>query len=70
MSEENSFDGFMPMIDGVNITPSISMINTDGDLVKAHSLKIKTRDGVEYVFSIDPNDLMKLFFLIMKVVNQ
>jgi hypothetical protein len=70
MSEENSFDGFMPMIDGVNITPSISMINTDGDLIKAHSIKIATRDGVEYVFSIDPNDLMKLFFLIMKVVNQ
>lgn len=70
MSEDNVFDGFMPMIDGVNITPSISMINTDGDLVKAHSLKIKTRDGVEYIFSIDPNDLMKLFFLIMKVVNQ
>jgi hypothetical protein len=70
MSEDNVFDGFMPMIDGVNITPSISMINTDGDLIKAHSIKITTRDGVDYVFSMDTFDLMKLCFLIMKVVNQ
>jgi len=70
MSEENSFDGFMPMIDGVNLTPSISMINTEGDLIKAHSVKITTRDGVEYIFSIDTIDLMKLSFLIMKVINQ
>jgi hypothetical protein len=70
MSEENLFDGFMPMIDGVNLTPSISMINTEGDLIKAHSVKITTRDGVEYIFSIDTIDLMKLSFLIMKVINQ
>lgn len=70
MSEDNSFDGFMPMIDGVNVTPSISMINTDGDLIKAHSIKITTRDGIDYVFSMDTFDLMKLCFLIMKVVNQ
>ena len=70
MSEENSFDGFMPMIDGVNLTPSISMINTEGDLIKAHSVKITTREGVDFIFSIETNDLMRLFLLIMKVVNQ
>jgi hypothetical protein len=46
------------------------MINTEGDLIKAHSVKITTRDGVEYIFSIDTIDLMKLSFLIMKVINQ
>lgn len=51
MSEENSFDGFMPMIDGVNLTPSISMINTQGDLIKAHSVKITTREGVDFIRS-------------------
>lgn len=70
MSEDNSFDGFMPMIDGVTLTPSISMINTDGDLIKAHTIKILTKDNVEFIFSIDSSDLMRLAFLIFKVINQ
>jgi hypothetical protein len=70
MSEESSFDGFMPMIDGFNLTPSITMMNTEGELIKAHSVKITTREGVEFIFSIDTTDLMRLFFLIVKVVNQ
>ncbi len=71
MSEENnnSFSGFMPMISNINITPEISMINTDGDLLTAHTFSIIVRDGTEYVFSIDNTDLMKLCFLITKVIN-
>jgi hypothetical protein len=68
MSEE-TFSGFMPMINNINITPEISMINTDGELLKAHTFSIIVRDGTEYVFSIDTNDLMKLCFLITKVIN-
>jgi hypothetical protein len=68
MSEE-TFSGFMPMIDNVNITPEVSMINTDGELLKAHTFSIIVRDGTEYVFSINNHDLMRLCFLITKVIN-
>lgn len=71
MSEniENGFSGFMPMIKSINITPEVSMINTEGDLINAHTLGIMVGDGTEYVFSISNHDLMRLFFLITKVVN-
>jgi hypothetical protein len=68
MSEE-TFSGFMPMISNINITPEISMINTEGDLLKAHTFSIMSRDGKEYVFSISGYDLMRLYFLITKVVS-
>ncbi|MFN9111392.1 MAG: hypothetical protein ACK5XN_15115 [Bacteroidota bacterium] len=71
MSDELSdvFSGFMPMIDNINITPEVSMINTEGELLTAHTFSIIVRDGTEYVFSISNNDLMKLCFLITKVIN-
>jgi hypothetical protein len=68
MSEE-TFSGFMPMISNINITPEISMINTEGDLLKAHTFSIMSRDEKEYVFSISGYDLMRLYFLITKVVS-
>lgn len=66
---KDSFSGFMPMIGSVNITEELSMINNNGDLVSAHTFAIITRDGKEFVFSIENNDLMRLCFLIMKVLN-
>lgn len=68
MSEE-TFSGFMPMIDNINITSEMAMINTEGELLKAHTFSIMSRDGKEYVFSINNYDLMKLCFLITKVIN-
>ena len=72
MSKEtgDSFSGFMPMIDQIQITKEATMLNTEGELVKAHTFQVKTRDGSDYVFSIDNYDLMRLSFLIMKVLSQ
>jgi|GEM_PF-2117973 len=72
MSKEtgDSFSGFMPMIDQIQITKEATMLNTEGELVKAHTFNVKARDGSDYVFSIDNYDLMRLSFLIMKVLNQ
>jgi len=68
MSEEN-FSGFMPMIHQVHLTQESTMINTEGDLVNAHTLTLTTKDGKEFVFSINNYDLMRFFFLISKVVS-
>lgn len=69
MSNDESFSGFMPMIDQISITKEMTMINTEGDLINAHTLSIKTRDGLDHVFSINNVDLARLFFVIMKVMN-
>lgn len=71
MFEENqdSFSGFMPMVNQVHLTKETTMLNTEGDLVSAHTLTLKTRDGSDHVFSITNHDLMRLCFLIMKVVQ-
>ena len=66
---EDFFSGFMPMIHQVHITQEAAMINTEGDLVSAHTIKIETKDGSEHVFSISNHDLMRLCFLITKVVS-
>lgn len=66
---DKSFSGFMPMIHQIHITSESSMLNTEGDLVMAHTVTITTRDGSDHVFSIANNDLMRLFFLINKVIN-
>jgi hypothetical protein len=72
MSEEleSNFSGFMPMIDSISITEATSMLSTEGDLIKAHTVNITTRGGENYVFSIDPVDLMRLAFLVFKVAGQ
>ena len=66
---EDFFSGFMPMIHQVHITKEAAMINTEGDLVSAHTIKVQTKDGSEHVFSISNHDLMRLCFLITKVVS-
>lgn len=66
---DSGFSGFMPMIGQVNVSEPISMISTEGDLIKAHTITVTTKDGKEFVFSIDPNDLMRLTFLLLRVAG-
>jgi hypothetical protein len=69
MSEENQFSGFMPMIGQVHLTQEMPMIDTEGGLVTAHTLTLTSKDGKEFVFSISNHDLMRLSFLIHKVIS-
>lgn len=69
MSEDQSFSGFMPMINQITISQEMTMINTEGDLVSAHSMTVETRDGQKNVYSVSPIDLMKLYFLIGRVIS-
>jgi len=66
---DDIFSGFMPMIEQIHITKESPMINTEGGLLSAHTFKIQTKDGSDHVFSIANNDLMRLCFLITKVIN-
>jgi hypothetical protein len=68
MTEDNFFSGFMPMVSNVTIGQRTTMLNTEGDLVEAHSISIKVVEGTEYVFSITTENLMKLYFLIPKAL--
>jgi hypothetical protein len=43
------------------------MLSTEGELVRAHTVNIVTKNGDNYVFSMDPVDLMRLAFLVFKV---
>jgi hypothetical protein len=70
MDQEESFSGFMPMINQIALTREASMLNTEGELINAHTFTINTRDGSQHVFSIMNYDLMRLFFLINKVVSE
>jgi hypothetical protein len=71
MSEEKDqvFSGFMPMISYVNVSESATMLSTEGELVRAHTVNIVTKTGENYVFSMDPVDLMRLAFLLIKVAS-
>jgi hypothetical protein len=69
MSQENEFSGFMPMIHQINISKETPMINTEGELVTAHTFNVQTKDGSDHVFSITNYDLMRLCFLIQKVIT-
>jgi hypothetical protein len=71
MSEEKDqvFSGFMPMISYVNVSESTTMLSTEGELVRAHTVNIVTKTGDNYVFSMDQVDLMRLAFLLIKVAS-
>lgn len=66
---EFDFSGFMPAVKNIEITPPTSMITTDGGLINGHILKITFGDDTEVVFSASDDQLQKLFFLILKVIN-
>lgn len=56
------------MVSNITIGQIATMINTEGELVEAHSITVKVVDGTEYVFSITAENLMKLYFLIPKAL--
>jgi hypothetical protein len=66
---EFDFAGFMPAVKNIEITPSTSMITTEGGLINGHIFKITFGDGSQSLFSVSDEQLQKLFFLILKVVN-
>lgn len=65
MNGDGVFDGFMPAITDVTISKPTTSITSSGDLIEVHCITIKAADK-EYVFSIQPGDLQKLYFLILK----
>jgi hypothetical protein len=67
MSEDGIFDGFMPSITDISISKPTASITSNGDLLDVHCITIKTLDK-EYVFSMQPQDLHKLYFLILKAL--
>lgn len=69
MSEEiKGFSGFTPLLDQIDVSQETAMINTNGDIVNAHIITLKSKDGSEYIFSIENKDLVRLFFLINKIL--
>jgi len=69
MTEERSYSGYMPMIKQVNVSQVMEMINTEGELIHAHSLTVNTRENKDFVFSITQKDLVRLYFLLHKVLG-
>jgi hypothetical protein len=65
MSDDGVFDGFMPAISDVSISKPTPSITSNGDLLNVHCITIKAGEK-EYVFSMQPQDLQKLYFLILK----
>jgi len=68
MEKNGMFDGFMPTITDISISKPTASITSNGDLVDVHCVTIKTLER-EYVFSIAPDNLSKVFFLILKVLS-
>lgn len=68
MENSGLFDGFMPTITDVSISKPTPSITSNGDLLDVHCVTIKTLEK-EYIFSISPENLNKVFFLIMKVLS-
>ncbi len=65
-----TFAGFMPAIKNIEITPSTSMITTEGSLINGHVVKLTFGDDKEVIFSTTEDQLQKLFFLILKTINK
>lgn len=59
----------MPVIHNIDISEKLAMMNDAGDLVDAHIFSIENSSGTEYTFSISDYDLMRLFFLIGKILH-
>jgi len=68
MDESSGYSGYMPMIGQITVSTTTQMLNTEGELMNAHSIILKTRENKEFVFSITTEDLMKLYFLIGKII--
>jgi len=57
------------MVKQINVSQIMEMINTEGDLIHAHSIVVDTRENKEFVFSISQKDLVRLYFLLHKVLS-
>jgi hypothetical protein len=68
--DDMTFAGFMPAIKNIEITPSTSMITTEGSLINGHVVKLTFGDDKEVIFSTTEDQLQKLFFLILKTINK
>jgi hypothetical protein len=66
---DDIFSGFMPAIKNIEITNQTSMITTDGSLINGHIVKILLGDNQEIILSLMEDQLQKLFFLILKILN-
>lgn len=69
MDLDQGYSGYMPMIGQINISSIVEMINNDGQLVHAHSIIINTRENKEFVFSIEQQNLIRLYFTIHKILS-
>lgn len=69
MSENQNYSGYMPMVKQINVSQVMEMINTEGELIHAHSFAVNTREDKDFVFSISQQDLVKLYFLLHKVLS-
>lgn len=67
--EEFDFSGFMPALKNIEITPPTSMITTEGGLLNGHVIKVTFGNEEEIVFSASEEQLQKMFFLILKIIN-
>lgn len=67
MDEKEIFNGYMPTISDITISKQTPSITSEGKLVNIHCVTVKAAEK-EYVFSIHPEDLAKLYFLILKVL--
>lgn len=68
MEDNSVFDGFMPAISDITISKATASITSNGELTNVHCITINTVDKKQYVFSMSPTDLYKLYFLILKVL--
>lgn len=69
MPDQDRFEGFMPSLQGIEVSASTSMITTDGDLIEGHTIKVSLGDNSEVVFSCTQEQLQGLFFLILKTLS-
>jgi hypothetical protein len=67
MTEKEIFDGYMPTISDITISKETPSITSDGKLLNVHCVTIRAAEK-DYVFSIYPEDLRKLYFLILKTL--
>jgi hypothetical protein len=68
MENSGVFDGFMPTIVDISISKPTSSITSSGELTNVHCITITTADKKQYVFSMSPMDLYKLYFLLIKIL--
>lgn len=66
---DKSLDGYVPSLDSFEITPELSMITTNGDLIKGHNVRLILKDGSDIMFSMTVEELHKLFFLVLKTLS-